>query len=1511
MKPKEKKLVRRCKAAICTALVAAVCFSVSLAHTLALTSLPHIEEIVSSSNQFNILEIVPEKGSGSIGYYVEGQEPVESFNDLLAGKTSQSARAAAAGELFTHLRNRGLLGDNEDTPLTASGTSYTEKKPWQMENSDFSSMVQLVLKSPEEAQVTGDFQSADTGDYDKVMELALSGAGGDHIQKISQFRYSTETEEGTYYYNPVFLPVTAGETLADGTAIYANTANDGVDAHGNEADESTGDPADGTYYYIGSWGDAGLALDINTDNITYYIVSSTGQPYTTCDSSHPYAAVSDDYIKVEDGKGYFSLVRYRYMGTGLGHYRFVSTGTKKLTIEYDTVWYSLGYQNNDWFLRYVFDRDDTGDELTETKKHMTITVHSWTPDEVTAADVAEADLIVLSAGFNLSTGGNCASSYASGNDIDAKGTGGVYDAIIVANGGMVPIMVDSALTTGSAAAGTNIAALASELKGVSSEESFVSGNLYYYTGALATADFNEKFTDTTGFTDILSEIANENFLRKKDDPSTTDLLPNEVTMANCIRYIINYAGQRQVGVKDKITVLELEPGRGKALTPETVWQWIGGTNSGINKDDIQIVTMSTSEFIGKIDSLVESYDMIYIGADLEGLNTTVTGSKKTTVYNDKNMNGLIYTNIGDVFYAKVQLAGLLDRDYYQNADGTYPRWTANGTSYKYIDARSSSVANRFRFSGNDLTGAKAEELLDFVKSGYPVVVSDDLVYADESSGFSVNTARVDSASYMYSALCSIESYQNVMTVSQAQKKRSTLCKYLNLSKPSIEWVSTGTSENFVYGYPTVYSLTTDAEGNTQIKSLKPENGKYYLHYAFIIRNKTDATPKTTTYDCRLYIDLNSDGLYKPNEQINDIVIRNASGQLVSPVRQADGTYRYSLKADEKYMLTRQMPTDYAGIVPWKLEVVKNNNEYIHASEINYTHIEPTEPEKIQILQINSDSYTWGADASSYTLNLEEQLDASEREDSYHKYKAIRKVGSNTKTMYFHGLFGKLLYEASDFEVSIKTISASDFNSMTDPNGYLSGFNMLIIGFGDMYQDLDEDSANAVVDFIDSGKAVLYTHDTTSLMNVPSAYTSHYSFVQDRYHRVSSYRPTFSDPAHWGYYFNTILRDAVKLDRYGIRSKEYRNYLKDQTSSTDLTPQEINELTKAGYSVAYTPKSERTEYHTEAETQGFTNYALIRYSVSNSQLKATDSKYSGGRVTQTVSQVNQGQITTYPYDINTEYFKTGSGDSYMTVSPTHEQYYQLNMNSEDIVVWYCLSNGSGASTNQYYAALPNDVINSYYIYNCGNITYSGMGHFTTGTKADSYYTGGNTKYIDEAKLFVNTMIAAYRTADEKPTISFTSTASGEKTAEYFFVTSDYTTDSATKSLVPSGDMVNSDSRIYFKIYDPTLQQNKKLALTFYYTLVGTDGNEIKRDGKILTTQFTPTVYNADTGAAVSSYSGGLVYDFRVPSAVLSALQEADIAAVNIYISVSASMVAPINPDTDSKIQIRPIGLFALS
>lgn len=1737
-----RKLRHRISAAVCLLLAGTVCLTSSAGSALALTSLPHIEEIVSSvskSGSFNILEIVPEAGTGSIGYYVSGQEPLQDLSSLLSGKNDQSERSSAAGEVLADLENRQLLGSGTDTPLTVNGTGYTEKKPWEMTSGDDSSMTELPLTNAEQAEVNGTFQSSDSGDYDKLMQLKSDGTG-DQVQKIDSFQYvgskPDPSQETCYYYSPTFIPVASEATLADGTAVYTNTANDGVNGTG-------GDPATGTYQYFGSWGSGNLTLD---KSIPYYMVSITNQPYESWDPTHPYAAVSSDFTQTEAGQGYFGLVGYKYAGTGLGHYTFTPGGSTPVRIEYNTVWYSLGFQNNGWLIKYAFDQVTDEGGLTDAGSKMNVTVKSVTPSQVTSADVKNAQLIVLSAGFDRSSGNDCASSYNTGNDIDAEGTGGVYDAVVTASSEKTPIVLDNTLTSNAGISGTHIASLATALKGGSSEDNFVSGNLYCFSGSLSTKNFNQAFTDTTGFSDVLAEIENENFLRQKDDPDTTDLLPDEVTMANSVRYVINYAGQRQVGTKDKITVLDLEPGRGQTLDQDTVWNWLGGSDSGISSSDINIVTMSTSEFIGKIDDLVETYDMIYIGSDLTGFNTTGSGDSQTTVYNDANMDGLVYANVGDTYRVNVQLAGLLDRDYYQYSNGTYPTWNSGGTSYQYIDDTSGKSSNLFRFSGNDLTKSKADELTDFVKSGYPVVLADNLTsqafsfrasvsasassagsgdavtltasVADASgdlpadrayqwykngsvisgetnstysftagdaaagsysckitidgvtatsgtltfskssqyiiqssgsgtngsfysghgnfsvslssnlangqtsqqvnltaatqsfyyyfprgdkldfawyqqgnstplrtaqetigfnqssgsdtysvtlgpsavgtytckvnvdyygsstavsnsvkigvmygctgggagneasftsgSGLSINTSRVDSASYMYSALSSIAGYKNVMPASDAQADSETLRKYANLSKPQIEWVPTSDS-NSPDGYPTGYSISTDADNHQVLNGLTAENGNYFLRYSFLIRNKTDATPKTTTYDCRLFLDLNSDGLYKSNEQITDLVIRDSDGHLISPVKSGDGTYRYELKADTAYNLTRQMPSDYSGIVPWKLEVVKNDNEYIHASQINYTHIAPANPNQIKILQINSVNYSNNSDTNpSYTLNLNSQQSWNTTQDSSHPYKATRTTASGTQTRYYHGLFGMLLYQVPDFDVSIDTVSATDLNNAADKETYLSQYNMLIIGFGDMYQELHQDAANAIVDFIHSGKSVLFTHDTTSLANVPSVYKQNNSFVSAGTGSsiTSTYKPSFSDPAHWGYDFNTILRNAVKLDRYGIRSTDSRSFLETQKDGTNLTADQASKLTSEGYSVAYKPNSSRSDHQTVAETQGYTNYSLIRYSASSSQYKATNSSYSSGRTTTTVSQINKGQITTYPYNINTDYFENGTGNRYMTVSQTHEQYYQLNMNSDDIVVWYCLSNGTSSPSSNYYSALPNDVVNSYYIYNCGNITYSGMGHFTPSNTADACYTGGNTTYINEAELFVNTMIASYRASVEKPTATFTNDASGDGKIQNFFVTSDYsaTTVNGVKSLVPSGNLVDADSRIYFKVTDPTLQKDSDdINVSFYYTLVDQNGNEeLDGDGNVKKTSFTPAVYNADTGQSASFYSGGLVYDIQLPSAVTDALKDSGNSAVNLYVCVASGAAPTPDPTTDSKVQIRQIGLFSL-
>ena len=104
----------------------------------------------------------------------------------------------------------------------------------------------------------------------------------------------------------------------------------------------------------------------------------------------------------------------------------------------------------------------------------------------------------------------------------------------------------------------------------------------------------------------------------------------------------------------------------------------------------------------------------------------------------------------------------------------------------------------------------------------------------------------------------------------------------------------------------------------------------------------------------------------------------------------------------------------------------------------------------------------------------------------------------------------------------------------------------------------------------------------------------------------------------------------------------------------------------------------------------------------------------------------GQITHYPYEIGSQ----------ITIANTHYQYYQLNMDEDtdgdensDIVVWYCL--GASGDGSAVYTSSPNDVRNNYYIYNIGNITYSGVGHSTISNK-------------NEKQLFFNTIVAAYKT-----------------------------------------------------------------------------------------------------------------------------------------------------------------------
>jgi hypothetical protein len=152
----------------------------------------------------------------------------------------------------------------------------------------------------------------------------------------------------------------------------------------------------------------------------------------------------------------------------------------------------------------------------------------------------------------------------------------------------------------------------------------------------------------------------------------------------------------------------------------------------------------------------------------------------------------------------------------------------------------------------------------------------------------------------------------------------------------------------------------------------------------------------------------------------------------------------------------------------------------------------------------------------------------------------------------------------------------------------------------------------------------------------------------------------------------------------------------------------------------------------------------------------------GRSATGITPVNRGKIAEYPYDD----IDFGFGG---TFTPPFQQ---LEMNNPEVVVWYCLR-GDGF--------LRNDVTNSYYVYQVGNVTYSGIN-----LAEDSG--------ADESKLFVNTVFAAARPAvwadENAPTISFTDSTGRVYDMRHHLVPSD--TDES--GLLGGG----SHSRIYFKI-----------------------------------------------------------------------------------------------------------------
>ena len=775
----------------------------------------------------------------------------------------------------------------------------------------------------------------------------------------------------------------------------------------------------------------------------------------------------------------------------------------------------------------------------------------------------------------------------------------------------------------------------------------------------------------------LSENADE--LKKWTNSEQDYYLTHPIKKVDYIRVIFSKTYSNPAGAANEFKSADFAT----CAEFSTLYEKNTSQNSKIN-----ITHMTSSEFVGHIDDINTEYDAIYFGDSYSNWYFLRNGDVDAN-----NKKTSLYAHVGGVFGGdkdpedltnhrrwNSRLMGLLDDDY-TDLSKKVLRSSVKST----LPEKLQNKIGLMRGSGNDITKQQLKELNNFVSSGYPVIIGDGLLNTDKNA---INTNVVDSASYMYQFLNKAISSDkvNVMSKSEADVKEN-LNFFFYLSKPEIMFLEMPKEPQRLNDGN--YAYNEEAEvGNIQ----QNEDG---LRYTFTIENNSEISTATATYNCELFIDLNFDGNLSSNEEQSEYIqIQDSSGNVI---RKENG--KYHLKIGEKYTLTRKIPKDYYKVITWKLQISNNDNPAIRTSRIGFTKRAANENEKKQVINV---------------LQLTPKANS--------KAPITWKLDEDTQFM-------GMLNQVDGFEIKIKRMDTQEYkNAFAKNKNMLDEYQMIIIGFADGFGidtiPNDNKEVDAIREFIEKGKSVIFAHDTTSFINRETSGPNKVT--------VSSDMPT---TWIWGYTLNTYLRASVGMDRYGITSdKAIKVGEKSSTVSTELKKgndlSSENKVFKAIQEkvsdMAYMFGNKNT---TSFMTQGFSNNVLYHV--------------NGVQGTHKASKVNEGAITQYPYYITDT----------ISTALTHSQYYQLALEEDsdkdgtnDIVVWYCLADSNGADSS--YKNSPNDVRNNYYFYSKGNVIYTGVGHAGNNSPKE-----GDLITDQERQLFANAVIAAANVSAVEPEAMF--------------------------------------------------------------------------------------------------------------------------------------------------------------
>lgn len=914
----------------------------------------------------------------------------------------------------------------------------------------------------------------------------------------------------------------------------------------------------------------------------------------------------------------------------------------------------------------------------------------------------------------------------------------------------------------------------------------------------------------------------------RSDPKSKDAL----------RYLLGAKTAQTYSFTDKIRVLEIQPSNcfeydtlteikelGRKLLRADYENWTDGGAKDYRKY-ITIDHVTPNALNSMTVDIASEYDLVIIGDNIGSSTDSnrLTQDANGTIYNDRNLNGYVYLAFGDLLKLSTYAMGYLTDEYLElKSTDTAPSglrkvnsanqhvWTpylykelgksAGTKKYVVKDLRdyyitkkkvkadktnSNAIDNasfyldhylgNTRVSDNDITDITKEKLQEFVNTGNPIVVADSVYYADSKKLYPTS----DMYDFAKNTLGATDaSGRRINRNVQRKDTIGTCVAYLGTKAPRIDFVE-GTVN---YVERTVVRGSNTYTAKTATLPLKPVEPKYLngiistfndrsLYYKFNITGQVGKK-----YLVKLIIDKNNDGVY------NDVDHGIADDRN-------EVYYSEELKLNQRtvtYEISSALADNFIGMLAWKLEIVElddaGQETDWRVSEKGYSAIRNTGNQVLNVLQLvpvkNADN----------TLNSRLHMDRGTFANLMNSIEGVVGYDLNVKEVYVNDFVDS--YNPNKTVDGRRGIQyqKGELGTATDK---LNGYAMVVIGFWDSYnsKDINNDygALDNLLDYMDAGKAVLFTHDTVSWRSTPN-YKSGYRDSRDAFKYINAgsiydtlpngEKPNGNTQTHYGdTCFNLTInfRDRVGMDRYGVTILP-SSYDTENTKDADVYRYD-KEVPKYGIGCripSYMATSTNSEKKTDAsgnvyyvakeeievrEIQGFNQWNCYRMNFcyrakSSYDLEgkgytslrpfADGSYYNGGNgsksvlyTTNKIVQLNEGPVTMYPYDVGTS----------VEIATTHGQYFELDMEDEDIVVWYALDestrnrdNNLTDKTSDYYNKTYKDGGNNFYIYSKNNITYSGAGH-------------GTIDKDGELKLFVNTIIKAIAGGNSAPVVGVT-------------------------------------------------------------------------------------------------------------------------------------------------------------